>query len=249
MNRKHIQPAFALVLSLVSVQAHADVSDTMAVKNAHQQKALILAQILNSDAIMIGDDKSDVKAEKLMLELLEGNAEFAALEAEYPGIGSDIARAVLPVINKYSRTRLPELHKRQSALYRRNFSESEIDRLVEFYASPTGQKLISSLIENMQPTEMMKEAKASENFEMSAVSALKDLRKTVPAVLEDMNDEDTTVLEKFGRSGLLGRMKAMAIETQSIGIEWMNESAPGEDEEIEVAITAVVDKRIGKTSQ
>ena len=217
--------------------------------DSHQAKSLLLAGILNSESIIIGDDKSDVKAEALMLELLASDPDMTEMEIEHPGVGMEMAKATLPIINKYLRQRLPDLHARQSALYRANFAESELNTLIEFYSSVTGQKMIAVMLEQLKPDAMMEEAKRSEDFRISGDSALKDISRTVPSIVDSLDDADTKVLEALMETGLLPRLHKIASQTQQIALDWMNESAPGEDKEIEDAAVTIITQRMEQASQ
>ena len=212
-------------------------------QTALAETALRLAAILNSEAIIIGDEKSDEKAAKLMAQLFGTNEEMKAAESDYPGIGKELADAVLPIINGYMRARLPQLHETQAALYTRTFSSSELETLIAFYSSPTGQKVIQLMIASLKPKAMLAEAQASEDFKITSSSALSDIRDTVPVILAGLGPEDQFVLEKFGRSGLVDRMKAVAPETQTIALEWMAEYASGEEAETDMIVQAVFAKR------
>jgi hypothetical protein len=244
MIGKNFRLALAAAISLVAINAPLQAAEEMAVASPQQQKALELAQILNSEAIMIGDDKSDAKSETMALELLASDAEIQELEKEFPGFGKEIAQTILPIINKYTRPRLPDLHARQSALYLRTFSEAELDRLIGFYSSPTGQKLINGVMDNIEPTAMLEEMKGSEDYEISSRSVLKDIRQTVPTVMKTMTTEDNKALADLMKSGLLGRMKSIASETQDIALKWIDESSAAEEDEVQAAINAVLERRM-----
>ncbi len=215
----------------------------------HQTKSMLLAGILNSEAIIIGDDKSDAKAETLMLELMASDPDLAELEIEHPGIGMEMAKTVLPIINKYLRQRLPDLQARQSALYRANFSASELDTLIAFYSSVTGQKMIAVMLEQVKPDAMMAEAKGSEDYRISAGSALKDINKTVPSIVNALDDADLKALDALMQTGLLSGLQKIAPQTQQIALDWMNESAPGEDKEIEDAAVTTITRRTEQASK
>jgi Uncharacterized protein conserved in bacteria (DUF2059) len=235
-----VQPVFA-----GTEATHADSIST----DLHQAKSNMLAGILNSEWIIIGDDKSDVKAEALMLELMASDPELIKLEQDYPGVAREMAKASLPITSKYWRQRLPDLHARQSALYRANFSESELDVLIEFYSSPTGQKMITAMLENIKPDAMMEEAKGSEDFRISADSALKDISRTVPSIMDSMNDVDVKAIQALMKTGIPFRMQKIGPQTQKIALDWMNESAPGEDTELEAAALATIARRKEQASK
>ena len=212
-------------------------------------RAMTLAKTLNSDAIIIGDDKSDAKAVKMATELLGTNEDIKALEAEYPGVSLEMARGMMPIVNRSARERLPVLWQRQADLYGKHFSASELDTLNAFYQSPTGQKLISAMIASIDPKAMVAEAKRSDDFKISASSVLTDIKAAVPDVLKQMDDTDNAALEKLGRSGILTKMKALAPATQTTALVWMGESAPWEDAELEKATEAIVQRRIAEKTK
>ena len=178
-----------------------------------------------------------------MAQLFGTNEEMKDAESNYPGIGTELADAVLPIINGYMRARLPQLHETQTALYTRTFSSSELETLIAFYASPTGQKVIQLMNASLKPKAMLAKAQASEDFKITSSSALSDIRDTGPAILAGLKPEDHFVLQKFGRSGLVDRMKAVAPQTQTIALEWMAEYAPGEEAETDMIVQAIFAKR------
>ena len=247
--------ATLLVSSSITVAAQPIFAETevtdeeSASTDLHQAKSMLLAGILNSESIIVGDDKSDVKAEAMMLELMASDPDMTEIELEHPGVGMEMAKATLPIINKYLRQRLPDLHARQGALYRANFSESELNTLIEFYSSVTGQKMIAVMLEQLKPDAMMEEAKGSEDFRISGESALKDISRTVPSIVDSLDDADTKALEVLMQTGLLPRLQKIASQTQQIALDWMNESAPGEDKEIEDAAVTIITQRMEQASK
>lgn len=213
------------------------------------ERALQLAKILNSEAIIVGDAVTDEKATEFMLQLFGTQEEMQKVESEHPGIGKELAAAALPIINRHMLQRLPQLQERQAELYAANFAAPQLSILVDFYSSTTGQKLIKSMISNVQPKAMLAEAATSDDFKISASSALKDIRDTVPTIISDMDETDQKALVKFAQSGLLPKLQALAPQTQTVALDWMQEYAEGEEREIENAIEAVFENRIEKNAQ
>lgn len=241
---------YSMSAAAVPVNAQAEATAAYSTStDSHQAKSMLLAGILNSEAIIIGDDNSGVKTEALMRELMASDPDITELEVEYPGVGMEMAKATLPIINKYLRQRLPDLHARQSALYRANFSEAELNTLIAFYSSVTGQKMIAVMLEQLKPDAMMEEAKASEDFRISADSALKDISKTVPSIVNALDATDTKALDALMQTGLLSGLEKIGPQTQQIALDWLNESAPGEDKEIEDAAVTTITRRMEQASK
>lgn len=231
----------AAMLLLVPV-AHAQQAPPAIVSAAVKQRADTLARILNSEALIIGDAKSDAQVIALVEQLFAGNAELAALQKEYPGIGQEMMVAILPILNKSSRDRLPVLWERQSALYAANFTAPELDTLIAFYSSPTGQKMVQLMQAQLKPTNSIAEMAKHPDFKASPSAVLSDVSATVPKILESLDDSDKAALRKLMQSGLLDKLKALSLSTQKIALDWYDETAPGEEEAIEAALMQVLAK-------
>ncbi len=213
------------------------------------ERAMLLAKTLNSEDIIIGDATSDEKATEFMLQLFGSQEELQEVEREHPGIGKELAAAALPIINRYMLQRLPQLQQRQADLYAANFDAPQLSILVDFYTSATGQKMIKSMTSRVKPVAMMAEATMSDDFKISANSVLKDIRATVPGILSDMNETDQNALAKLMQSELLPKLQALAPQTQAIALDWMQEYAEGEEQEIDKVIEAIIENRVGKNVQ
>lgn len=212
---------------------------TSTVSSAISERALKLAAILNSDAIIIGST-SDAEALDLLRQLWGSREGLAEMETKNPGITLALARELLPIIDRSSRERLPELHRRQAALYAANFTAAELDTLIAFYSSPTGAKLIASMQASIKPKAIIAEASQSEDFKFGAQSALKDIRATIPDIMKTMDASDKAALIRFAQSGVAPKMRALSPKTQQLAIDWMNEEAPWEGAEMEKAIERVL---------
>lgn len=207
------------------------------------ERATELARLLNSEEIIIGDAASDAKAVELMNQLVAGNADMVDLEKQYPGIAREMAQAMLPIVNRSARERLPQLWERQAALYAKHFNDDELVTLIAFYSSPTGTKLIRVMMASIKPDNMMAEAAASKDLKISSTSVMKDIRATAPQLVDAMDAEDQRALAGLMRSGLVPRLKQLGPQTQELALAWYDESAPWEEAEIDKAMLAVVEAR------
>lgn len=221
-------------LALTPAQAAASQPQTTATSPALAERAMRLAAILNSEAVIIGDAKSDAQALEYAQQLMNSQEDMRELEKDMPGFMLAFAREILPIVDKSARERLPELHRRQAALYASTFTAAELDTLIDFYGSPTGSKLIV-MMDSVKPDAMLTEAAKSEDFTFTAPSALQDIRAATPHMLKAMDETDKAALAKFATSGVAPKLRAMAPQTQTIAIQWMNEEAPWEAAETERA--------------
>lgn len=240
--------ALALAIAAGTPAAAADLpraGQTTKTDSRVAEKAAVLARILNSEAIIIGDAASDAKVFELIPQLLQATPELAELEKKYPGITQDIARAMLPITNRSARERLPQLWERQAALYAASFTLAELDRLIEFYSSTTGVKMIRIMLATNKSKHMVAEAVKSPELKFGASSVLADIRETVPDMLKQLDRQDQAAILALTKTGVMAKLQALAPRTQQIAIDWFAESAPWEDAEIESAMTRIVERRVG----
>jgi len=207
------------------------------------ERAMTLAHLLNSEAIIIGTAESDEAALALVPEMSAAAPDLAALEKQYPGVSLEIARATLPITNRSERERLPQLWQRQAAFYAVHFSAPELDTLIAFYQSPTGAKMIRVMIEKMHPHHALAEAAQSPDMQFSGKSVIADIRETVPDILRTMTPEDKAVLARLAASGIMQKMAAIAPQTQQIAIDWMAEEAPWEAAETDRVVAEIMARR------
>lgn len=242
--------ALALLAALTAPAPAAYAKDTQAqsraIDPARAERAQKLATILNSEANIIGDDKSEEAALALMDQFVAASPELTELEKDMPGFMLALGREILPIANRSMRERLGELHRRQAALYVATFTPSELDVLIQFYSSPTGTKLISVLMAKVKPTAMIAEAAKSEEFKFGEQAVLKDIHATLPDVLRSMTKEDQIVLMRFAQTSAGPKIRAIAPQTQKIAIDWMNEEAPWEAAAIDEAVARVRARFEGK---
>jgi hypothetical protein len=206
-------------------------------------KAMELAQLLHSEETIIGSDIPSKNAEKLEVELLKSTGAYAEQEKKYPGLLAEIIRTAYPIVNRFDRKRLPELQKRQAQLYDQHLNQAELSTVTKFYASPTGQKMIEQMHLNIEGDAMIAEAKKSEDLNFSTEAVLSDIEATVPKMLRAFSAEDTRALIEFSQTSAFNKVKAMGPETQSIGLEWRNESNPEAEKQVALAIAALIEKR------
>jgi hypothetical protein len=233
-----------LLLAVIAPVAPAADYSGVTVEPQPVSPALQLSRILNSEINIIGDADDDQQAVEMMQELFDSDPEMVEMERDYPGIVKQFAEAMLPIINKSSLERLPQLQASQAALYQDTFTDPELAALIEFYSSPTGRKLVAQTLDTIAFDTTMTEMKQSPDFEYSAASTVADTRAAGAKIATGMDRQDQLTLAEFGRSGLIPKLQAMALKTHQIVIDWNNEYAPGEEAALDAAIETILDKRM-----
>lgn len=203
-----------------------------------------LAALLNNEKTIIGDSEDDEKAREFALDLFGSHAEMAELEASAPGATAEIIDKVMPIVNNSMRVRLPELQRRQSALYAESFDEAELAFLLRFYESPTGRKLIALTMDNAQTQNMAKSAKQSADLTITPDAVIADLRSTARAIMPQFDDSDKVIFLELERSGVLPKLQAMGRRTQQVVLEWQDEYLPGEEEQIMALMEDIMARRL-----
>jgi hypothetical protein len=228
----HPTSALQIAAAPIATLANPDVSAS----------ALALAKLTNSEALMIGNDD---KALAAMSQIMQSSPDIMAMEKDYPGIMIEMAKAAMPVTNQDLRDRLPTLWDRQAALYSETFTASELEVLIRFYGSPTGEKLLRGLQQHLKPEASITEARQTEGFTFGANSALKDIQAAVPDVIKDMDQGDRGLMALLGKSSAFPKLQAIAPRTQQIALDWINEPSPEADARMDAVMQAVVEARLG----
>lgn len=246
MSKWHpLAASAALALAVTSPSfAFADKSIVTVGVDGKQALADRLAVILNSEKVIIGDSGDDAKAGQFALDLFGSHAEMAELEASAPGVTAQLIEELMPIINHSMRIRLPELQRRQSALYAETFDEADLTLLLRFFESSTGRKLIALTMDNLQTQNMARSARQSDDLTITSDAIIADLQSTARAITPQFDASDRAALLELNRSNAAPKMQAMAKRTQQIVLDWQDEYLPGEEKQIMALMEDIVARRL-----
>lgn len=203
-------------------------------------KSLELAKITASEDIIIGDSDDEVKATEMALELLKSDPSVQQLEAEFPGISKSLMMAVMPILTRSMKERLPTLWDRLAVIYAQTFTLEELDYLIGFYSSPTGQKMINAITDKYEPTAVMAEMKKSEDFSYSPEAVREDVKTVIPGIMDGLDDKDIANVLDLGRSTAFPKLRKIGLSIQQIKIDWQNEQTPWEEAAMNDAMAEVM---------
>lgn len=249
MNKWHpivASAALALIFASPSFALAKEGDVTVGINNK-QTLADRLAVILNSEKAIIGDSGDDAKASQFALDIFGSHAEMAELEASAPGVTAEMIDELMPIINHSLRVRLPELQRRQSALYAEAFDEADLAFLIRFYESSTGRRLIALTMDNLQTQNMAESAKQSEDLTIASEAVVADLQSTARAIAPQFDESDKPLLLELGRSSVAPKLQAIAERTQQIVLDWQDEYLPGEEKQIMALMESIVARRLEAT--
>jgi Uncharacterized protein conserved in bacteria (DUF2059) len=196
-----------------------------------RSKALELARLLNPESSVI--DESGDEYVKATRQLLIARGKLNDLEARYPGVIEAMLRASVATMNAQMHKRVPVLWDRMADIYLDAFSMPELDQLLAFYGSPTGQRIMTSFDRRLKPKAMMNDMVKNDDFSVSVGSLKSDLADTVPGVVRDMTSADKAALMKFMQTSAFRKINATSGRIQQALLSWMQEESPEEADELE----------------
>ncbi|MDB5679291.1 DUF2059 domain-containing protein [Sphingomonas bacterium] len=197
-------------------------------------KAVELAKLLNPESRLIDPSGDDYVANTKAVLIARGK--LNDLEAQYPGVIEAMLRASVSTMNTQTRRRVPVLWDRLADIYMAAFTSAELDQMLTFYGSPTGQRMMASLDTRMKPKAMMGDMVKNDDFSVSVGSLQSDLRATVPGVVADMSATDKTALLIFMRTSAFGKIAATSGKIQQETLAWAQEIVPKDDDELQIVM-------------
>ena len=214
---------------------------------AAEQMALAaeLAQLTNSGGIVVGDSESDGRMRPIWHRMLSSDSDLREFETEHPGTINELIDAVLPIINSSLAERLPILQQRQAALYVKTFDADELRLLLRFYASPTGEKLLRLVEEDIHTNNVEAVMQSSKDMFIDIQAVLADVKATGQAVFSQFSAADEPMLKLLAQSSAAPKLRQIAQQTQQITLAWYDDYLPGEEEKIDAAMEAVIARKMG----
>ena len=196
------------------------------------------------------------RAERLA-EAVTPRARFVALEVSgarqgfEAGVASDpdasaqdramfkaVWAAAEPEFRRSSDAGYPALIAQLANVYAKRLNAAEIDALLHFYATPTGQKLIAAMYANVDLSPVLDEFAGQEQPKVSAGAVAEVQDRARERAVEQITPADHPALEALGRSVDMAKMHAVAAEVQSLTMNWINK----EDPEFDARLQKIMEK-------
>jgi len=169
--------------------------------------------------------------ERAVIALPEQDGDSKTLETAYPGIHRAIWTAAAPELKRQLEADLPQLWARLETLFVAELSEKEINGLLRFYRTPTGQRMIEGIYGNVDLTGAIASMSKSADGEMSeeSISLASELakRKTISGL-----DLDAADMRLLLATMPLDRLRATGAKVQKATSEWVNTEDPKDQEKI-----------------
>ena len=185
-------------------------------------------------------------ARRALLGVLAQDPDMAELEAEHPGLSKAIWAAVEPEARKYAEAELPDYRALLAGIYQRRLSIEETRGIREFYATPTGRKILRTMYAPPNVDRLIGDIVRDPEGKISQKTADTMDRAKRAEVESAMTAEDAPALAALNRTISLAKLDSLANEVQRVTLDWANRSDPEFEAKIERLMIEVIERFVGK---
>ncbi|HET9336423.1 MAG TPA: DUF2059 domain-containing protein [Sphingomicrobium sp.] len=134
-------------------------------------------------------------------------SELASYEKRFPGFIDTLIERSTPIINKEIERSAPDLWQRMSDIYVADLTDAELQRMIAFFSSLTGKKLMKLTYENMNVEPLVNDMKKGDEVTVQAnidatlaagASTVAALSSSELAEVARFNLENASVIQKTG---------------------------------------------------
>lgn len=245
-----LEKSFAAAAALLLLSAsplHAQAAPAPIANSESERAALALAEIVAPSELLVPMEIAF--ARQGLVIGFEADADAKQLTKEYPGLVEAIWAAIEPEVRRSTIADQPRFHALLAKVYAARLTVPEIESMRRFYATPTGQKMIRSLHENIDPTPALAEAARAGDAHISEQSLAAMRGKAAAKAIKTIGPEDEAALEQLIRAAPMAKLQAVAKETQQLTADWVNKEDPEFDASLDELIEAAVEKHLREHSR
>jgi hypothetical protein len=230
----------ACALALVSAPlaaAPASVAETA--DTAHRQKALALAQTVQSREIAV--DSSMIVIDAQMVEAMLADPDVKKLETAHPGVVRAMWEGAKPIMRDELVNSLPGLWQHLADVYASHLSDAQIDATTAFFRTPTGHKFLLQMNKRVDVRPMVADATVGQGkirqqtYQSGATAA-------AVGAIGDMNEAERAEIARFLTTDAGRALGATAPEVTRTGVEWMNRTDSAAQARVGTAMKAAMDR-------
>jgi hypothetical protein len=183
-------------------------------------QAIALAKFTNSEAKIQSQILGTI--EVTLPQMLRSDAQFSALEKAYPGLIAVIVESLKPKMLAAYAQKTPLLWERLGSLYANNLTSAELNQMMAFYKSPTGQKVLTGFSQTGNNANILKQTRETGGADMDKLGAAaqRDLAATARKVSASFTDTERVAIFKFENSPLGVKLAKLVPQVQRTVIEW-----------------------------
>jgi hypothetical protein len=235
----------ALMLAVpVCAIAQTVATPTAAITPSAEQMALAqeLALVTSTEIGVMNMQNGEMA---LLLEnQFASSKDFQELEASYPGIIKHMTSTIIAEAARQSDATLPALRAKLQNIYATGMTIAELNEALSFYKSPLGQRLIAD--QNTDKNLGGLFAAAIENGKVDAKDLNARTRNIAIESVKENSNADNLALLAFSRTAAFKKILKLGPEVQKVTTDWMNESTPEEDAEMDRVIAQTMEDYIAK---
>jgi hypothetical protein len=223
----------ALFLAGATVPAAPAIAAPAAAEAPVGGRGMVLARRVYPADLMV--QKTVSEARRSFDEAVAANPRALAAERARPGLYAAVWRDVAPLVQAEAQAGVARRQMRLAVLYATRLTASEMDALTAFYASPTGQRAVTTMIGAIR---VQPEGRAPAPSPSSAVAAERLAREATP--------EDEAAALRLSQGISRDKFAALVAEVHRRTIEWTAEDEARAQARLDPAIRQALQRRIAE---
>lgn len=198
-------------------------------------------------AVLIYSEESQMRmaaklADNELAPAFRGNKDLRTLDAQFPGFLDEIVAEVKPAFLRFTKSKVPSFQDRVADLIASRLDAAEIADLQKFYLTPTGQKLLRGMQQNVTAGTTIQESMADPDKPTSYEAVVADHKAAQDATKKLLDASDQPALLEFAQKPYFTRVAAMGPAMRKLEQDFSIEPAPEFEAEIEAIMTATIAK-------
>jgi hypothetical protein len=232
--------AMALVVAPASLAAQTP--ERTAPVTASVEQAMTLARLMSPRDLLIEMEVREY--DKHFVPSLRSNPDLNSLEIEYPGLFDAMHRATRGLVAKGTGQTVDQLHEAMVALIQEQFSDADVNELINFYRSPVGQKTVQQMAGAADAGEIYQEAAEQEDFKLTAEYIAEQNRQSAKKAAKTFTPDEQAQMLLFMAKPSFTKLARAQPQIQKILAEKMNAPDPEFDREVEQAMSSAIEQHI-----
>ena len=152
------------------------------------------------------------------------------LEAQYPGAGKAGIAAARPVARSFCEAFVAKGLEQKAGMFARQLNKAELEELIQFFRSPTGTRVVGSMLRNADVVAMAgavsRQQAETGNGAISAATVAQTERDALRKTLGQISAEDRIVLMRFEQRPVAPKYAAAVAESERAMLELVNSPDP-----------------------
>lgn len=211
-------------------------------QTSEEKKALELAKAKYNKQSIFGGEQAQINYIEMLVKTHLQSPSYMKFEQQFPGSVHEIAQAEAAVSGKWLIKRLPELQSLQASNYLKLFNSTEMDVLIDYYGSPSGQQFLQAIEDNRSNAAYQKEFASSKGKGAGDKAYLEDMDASVNAAVDALPPEDKRKYLNFRQSSAAKKEHKVRKKFQLTILKWFGDADPEFMNQTDAAVNKIIDK-------